>query len=412
MRNQTTKSRKYNQFGDAENMIDEKVERVQLVKEKLLDGTIGAISVDACIFSESGYGLEYGNLKLLEQFNSGPLRLVFSEITLREIKRHLEIEAEKSKSELKRTMRAVGNYWGVTKEKRNDILESLFENQTSKEVVEKRLDEFIKRCGIELVLAETMLDIPELLKRYFDVQAPFESTLNKKSEFPDALALLTLQTWAKKKSFSVLFVTKDKGCKKFCDESHFLYTIDELDEALACIQQRDAHLSELCNGIAKRIAEGNYQDFIKMIETSASESIWQINWVPEAETAYYFESELQEVELVSAELEEINGYPVFRALYYRKDMLVVQTSVRIIIKASCNFSFFVKDFIDRDMVHIGDTNVNRKESVKADILITFENPNNEEPEVVDMELIPTTHRINFGLVEPDCSHEDPTYEKY
>lgn len=36
MRNQTTKSRKYNQFGDAENMIDEKVERVQLVKEKLL----------------------------------------------------------------------------------------------------------------------------------------------------------------------------------------------------------------------------------------------------------------------------------------------------------------------------------------------------------------------------------------
>jgi hypothetical protein len=49
----------------------------QQIKSKLLDGSIGAISLDTCIFSRARYQLDKGNLRRLEQFKENAFRLIF-----------------------------------------------------------------------------------------------------------------------------------------------------------------------------------------------------------------------------------------------------------------------------------------------------------------------------------------------
>lgn len=403
MNKQTTKT---------EQLAAEKAERLEIAKTKLLDGAIGAISVDTCIFTEAGYRLDTGILKHLEQFKDNAFQLVFSEITIREIRGHIVRDTEEARVKLISALRGVGKYWAVQSEKQEFVVTELLGAKTAKDIALKRLQDFGNRCGIHLVDAKTTLDIPDLLKRYFNTQPPFESSAEKKSEFPDAITLLSLQAWAKKENTAVLFVTKDKGCKRFCSESEHLYAVDDLREALTLIQERDVHCSTLCRAIETKIDSGDYPGLIDRILDTISDSIWDIDWIPDADAAFSYDEELEEVEIVHGEFSAPHARAEFRAVDYRSDKLVVQASIRLEVDATCSFSFSVKDGIDHDMVNIGSATVSKKDTVTVDVLLTFDNPNNETPEVVTIELVSSRQKLYFGSIEPDYSDEDPNSEYY
>ena len=387
-------------------------ERLEVAKAKLLDGTIGAISVDTCIFTETGYRLDTGILKHLEQFKGNAFQLVFSEITIREIRGHIVRDSEEARVKLISALRGVGKYWGVQSEKQELVVNELLGAKTAKDIALKRLQDFGSGCGMYLIEAKTTLDIPELLKRYFNTQSPFESSAEKKSEFPDAIALLSLQAWAKKNNTAVLFVTKDKGCKRFCAESEHLYAVDDLSEALTLIQERDAHCSSLCKIIETKITKGDYPDLLENITSTINDRIWDIDWIPDASSSYYYEEELGEVEVVSGKFAGYQGLAELRAVDYRGDSLVVQTSIELKVDATCSFSFSVKDGFDHDMVHIGDATARLKDKVTVDVLLTFDNPTSDTPEIIEIELISSHQTLDFGSVEPDYSDEDPNSEYY
>lgn len=395
-----------------EQLAVEKAERLEIAKTKILDGTIGAISVDTCIFTEAGYRLDTGILKRLEQFKDNAFQLAFSEITIREIRGHIVRDTEEARVKLIGALRGVGKYWAVQSEKQEFVLTELLGAKTAKDIALKRLQDFGNRCGIHLVDAKTTLDIPELLNRYFNTQPPFESSAEKKSEFPDAIALLSLQAWAKKRNTSVLFVTKDKGCKAFCKASEYLYAVDDLREALTLIQERDAHRSALCKIIETKIAKGDYPDLLESITSKINEHIWDIDWIPDASSSYYYDEELGEVEAVSGKFAGYQGLAELKAVDYRGDLLVAQASIEVVVDAACSFSFSMKDGFDHDMVHIGDATARVKEKVTVDILLTFDNPASDTPEAIEIELISSRQTLDFGSVEPDYSDEDPNGEHY
>lgn len=390
----------------------EKAQRIEVAKAKLLDGTIGAISVDTCIFTANDYRLDKGVLKLLEQFKNNTFELIFSEITIKEVRSHIAKHSDEAKVKLRSALRDIGKYWQEQAGKEASVIDSLLGTDAVKEMATNKLKDFVSKCDATLIPAKTTLDIDELLKMYFDLQPPFESSAEKKSEFPDAIALLSLQVWAKKQGKAVLFVTKDKGCKSFCDVSDHLYAVDSLTDALSLIQQRDAHLSTLCTTLETAINNGKYPDLIDRIEATIADDIYSIDWMPEADASYYYDSELEDVELISATFNGAHGQPEFSIVDYRDDMLVVQVSMQIEVDASCNFTFSVKDGIDHDMVHIGDSSVSIKQSVKVDVLLTFATPNIVNPEIVEIELVYGRRTIDFGSVEPDYGDEDPNSEYY
>lgn len=80
---------------------------------------------------------------------------------------------------------------------------------------------------------------PQVLGAYFASRDPFEATGAKKSEFPDAFALATLEHWAKENSAKVLVVTRDAGCLRACEASEHLVGSDSLTDAFVKLRSAD-----------------------------------------------------------------------------------------------------------------------------------------------------------------------------
>jgi hypothetical protein len=398
------------QQANAEAREKEKAERLNAARTKVLGGEITALSIDTCIFDEKGNRLNDGVFKHLEQFKGNAFRLVFSEVTIKEVLSHISKDAEEAKQKMVSALRRVGFFWPLVTDHKA-LAEKMLGGESPKSVASKQVKDFVTRCGAEIVEAKKSVDLSALLSRYFNVQAPFEASGEKKSEFPDAIALLSLEAWATKQATTVLLVTKDKGCKRFCDESSRLVALDDLTDALKLVQERDQHCISLCRALEAAIAAGQYPNLINEIENAIAGDL-DIDWMPEAESAFYYDADMQDVELLSARFSGPVGQPEFRAVDYRGDMLVVQVEMKIVVEATCNFSFSVKDGIDRDMVPIGDADVTTKRTTDVDVLLTFYGLAEECPNVDGIELVSSRRTIDFGSVWPDYGEEDPDREYY
>lgn len=387
-------------------------EQLQEIKLKLLDGSIGAISVDTCIFSRAGYRLDQGNLRRLEQFKGDAFPLIFSEITIKEVIRHIGAHSEEEKTKFLTGLRGIAKFWNIDSAKQTAVATNLLQGMEPKELAKKRVKDFVTRCGARIIEAQKALDVSELLKLYFQTLPPFEKSGDKKAEFPDAIALLSLESWAKKSSTSVLFVTNDKGCKRYCEQSQRLFAIDDLGAALTLIQERDAHRAQMCSAIDQKIASGNFQNLLSLIESTVSENIWSIDWVPDADAAFYYDPEIQDVEVTGASFQSTDGSAGLQAVDYCDGALIARATISVEIDASCNFTFSVKDGIDKDMVCIGGAEVRANDTIDIDVLITFLDPDSDNPKVDAVELVPAYRHIDFGSIEPDYGDEDPNDERY
>lgn len=391
----------------------EKSERREAARIKVLNGAIGAISLDTCIFTDAGYRLEGGIFKPLEQFKDNVFPLIFSEVTISEVHQHMSKQAEDDKMALISKLRSFGKSWLLPQDEQVRTSETLMGERTGRMIATQRIKDFATRCGFVLVKAKTTLDVDALLKGYFSTKAPFENAADKKSEFPDAIALFSLEGWARQKKMSVLFVTKDKGCQKFCSESDCLVAIDELDDALALIQERQEYVTqELCKRVEQKFALDDAEEILQELRAAIDRQIWDINWIAEAESADYYEPEMQSVDVLSAELARSGIGPKVRAVEFTGNELVVQVGIIIEVDATCNFSFSTKDGIDGDMVNIGDATVSKKSEVEVEVLLSFEIGEDETLTLAATELISSRCTIDFGSVEPDYSHEDPDAEDY
>lgn len=371
------------------------------IRASILDGTIRAISVDTCIFDAANLRLEHGQLKQLESLAASGFRLVFSEMTVKEIRRHLAKKTEEARSSLQKGLADSVNHWALPEEKKIQLLKDVVGDADFNSAADTRLRAFLKRCKAEIVGAREHLDVDNLISAYFDQKAPFESTRDKKSEFPDAITLLSLGSWATKERTSILFVTKDKGCTSYCQTAGSLAAIDDLGAALTLVQERDDHTRKLTDLVAQRIGEGAYENFIAHLTERISENIQYFNLIPEATSAFYYDAEIEGEYVNGASPEVTDGIVVLNPIGYIDDVLTVQGNVEVELEVDGIFSFSVKDGIDKDLVHIGNAHAETKFAVNVEVLYTFEDFKNGEPELVEIEVIPTRIEVDFGEVGPD-----------
>ena len=98
-----------------------------------------------------------------------------------------------------------------------------------------RFDRFLEMTGCEIIPANGA-DMDRLIKMYFDPSAPFETSKNKKNEFPDAIALITMEEWAKLNNKKLLAITKDQGWSDFAARSEWIFTEQDLAAGLEMLQ--------------------------------------------------------------------------------------------------------------------------------------------------------------------------------
>lgn len=358
-----------------------------------------AIAVDTCIFEQHGFRFEAGQLKHLEQFKGTPGVVLMSDVVRREVLAHMTTAAVKAKSKLKSALEEIRDHW-PTAAAAPALTDVLGTGSKAEAVAAERLDAFLQRCGGETVNAGGRVDIADVMERYFRPSAPFEKSGEKKHEFPDAVALMALESWAAEHGKRVLLVSNDKGWQAFAEASDRLCGVTELSEALEMFQRRDATRAEMVAHVGWQMDAKGWDGLDEVANL-----LNLTEWVENASAMCDYELDLH-VDVESVELVSYPAVESLRAIDYSGGALTVIAEFEAKVAVDATFDFHMEG------VDLGSCVVSETKTVNFEALITFDEPGSDELVTTDIELVRRAHKLDFGYVQPDYSDQDPTFEKY
>ena len=363
----------------------------------------GAITLDTSIFDQHGLKLESGLLKTLEQFNGKPSPLILSEIIVREVISHLKKKAEESRSLVEKAIRNSPAHLSLTSENVNIARCSLIPEINDKEIAENRMKAFCNSAGaIQIPVATVELDA--IIKKYFDHEPPFAGAGKKKSEFPDAIALISLERWAKEMDTKILAVSKDQDWEKFAEASEYVDIEKDLGTAISKFQSQSQYVA---------IAEGFYRNLVDSltngelssdVRRSLLDALKQLDPTAKGTSQFIFTTNYIDVDLNQYEfLKKKHFNDVFPLIQIQDDIAIVQGNLSIDSKVSAGFSLFTNDPIDGDLVEIGV--IFKESNVKFETmaLLTLEGDftgDIKDLELTGVELMSYPRIIDFGEIEP------------
>lgn len=376
------------------------------VKERIADGRISCITLDTSIFEGDGNRFEHGLLAKLNQFKNTPVKFILSDVVLGEVRSHVIRDAKEAKAGTIAALKEVGRSWQVTKEQREAALAALFGNESGEELAERRINAFQETTEFEAIASHDRVDVGKLLVAYFSSKPPFGVSTPKKNEFPDAIALQALESWAEEQDSLLLVVSKDGDWKKYSEESPQLVIVEDLALALSYFHQ---NADVACARLVQRLHEGSLKVDADL-QHAVQSAIDRINFIPEVSSGYYFDAELGEIEIKEISLQE-NAYSTgpFRVIDKPEDeLLVVEAEVAVVIDVSAYMTFSIYDSIDKDEVPIGGATPRTEATLTFKVLLTFEGDLGADAELVEAEIGATksNYYVDFGDVGPEWEPEE------
>ncbi len=364
----------------------------------------GAITIDTSVFDQKGLKLESGILKTLEQFKGKPSYLILSEIIVKEVHAHLKKKASDSRTQLKKAIRESRLNLSGSEEDFDQASNKLIPKQDDNEIATNRINSFVENTGAEVIPATGRVELDEIIRRYFQSEAPFAESRKKKSEFPDAIALLSLESWAKENNVRILAVTTDDDWEKFAEQSNHVDVVKDLAAAISQFQPHTAAI-EFCMYISSKLPDNEPKDIYEAIHYYLSTSVSELDLFPEASSFFSWESD--NVEVVFEEFQFVtdqDGNALLQPVQGQNEMLIVEAKVIIDATAYGTFSLSVRDPIDKDYVTIGGASPNTDFQFESEVLLTFEGNfegENGEVELTGFELLSYPDSVDFGEIEPD-----------
>jgi len=368
-----------------------------------------AISIDNCILKGEGYKLDEGLLKQMVQFKNGPVQVIQTDIVHNEAKKHLAESINKARSSIAQTLRAAGKQLKIKKSNIDAASDLLNIPGEDAEIAEARLSDYYEKIGANILRSEEYVDFERLMEMYFSVKAPFESAKDKKAEFPDAIALISLERWAEEQGINIIAVSNDEGWNKFSENSAAIKVVQSLAEAIALFQPHNK-----VNEIVARIREDALLDeenhVLEVIEREIANSLDGIVIDIEACSNFQYEEDEVYATYVSHELLlDDQGLVDLKVVRIEDKIVVLQISANVTCEVTASFDFSVFDSIDRDYVGMGSNTYTTEETYNTDILISLTGDFTQAfdgLEVTEVEVLETIGAVNFGEVEPDWGDYD------
>ena len=376
------------------------------IKAEIASGGITAISLDTTVFEQSQNRFEHAPLSQLKQFLGSDIRVLLSDVVEGEVKSHVIRNAKDSELKVKAAIRTTGQTWQTPPDVRSAAIATLFGGETPEAMYQKRYGAFAAATGLTVVRSGSLVSIDHLLVDYFSANPPFATKAVKKSEFPDAIALHALERWATGQATKVLVVSKDGGWKAFCERSAVLVAVEELSDALSLFH---GAATVMCSLVSEAISSKRL-DLDAEIKSALLGAAEYLDFIPEANAAYYYEPSLGLVEVEDFELLPIDapGNLLLKPVDHDTDYLVAEAQVRVTLLVTTSFSFSVTDATDRDEVPIGSSSVSKSIELIAKVFVTFEGELATAPQVVtvEAEFDHSAYDIDYGEVEPDWGYDE------
>ncbi|CAN7480241.1 PIN domain-containing protein [Acidovorax sp. LjRoot129] len=366
------------------------------LKQSVVAGRVGAISIDTSVVERHQYGFESGVLAKMSQFSRAETKHLALDIVLHEMRAHLTKEADLVRSQVTNALKPLGNSWGIDKDRRVEALRILFGAQSGDARTQERLQAFLDDSAATVVTCAEFVGLQDVLSRFVETKPPFGNKEAKKYEFPDAIALLALEGWAIKNDTTVVAVSSDGDWKRFCLESDHVHYVDDLAHALSVFQASGDDAAALFKAMLR---DGKIEDLDAILLDAVDTQSDKIDIDFEAASNWYYEAEVDNVKVTSVTplTDQIKAFDVVE---YEDKTLVLQTSLTIDVTAHFSASFQLWDSIDREYSSMGSTTVSQTEALELDLIITVLFDNGSAT-IDSVELLPASTTMDFGEIGPD-----------
>lgn len=366
---------------------------------------IGAISLDTSIFDGSDCNLTYKLFTSLKQFVGTGIQFLLVDVVCGEVKSHIAERAASAAVQLRAAAREFKEAWRDT-DGLERVLAAAGDLSDPKKAANDQLESYRAETGFLTLRSSELVNVEILLDQYFGPSPPFESSAEKKSEFPDAIALNALEAWGEKHKKFVVVVSNDGGWVEFASQSEWLVVRRDLRKTLGAFNSQDSFTAR---AIIAAYNSGKAKELSSDIESLVSIHVDGLSPVISAQTGHYFEDEFMGATVVDIHPVDINRVA---AVDSNDGEILISFDVVVEVEIEAGFVFYVRDegddipFASADASRVIELKLPFTAAVKRDM---------EDLSVVDIDLeASSTPHIDFGYVEPDYgdAYEDESdYEE-
>lgn len=364
-----------------------------------------AILIDTSVYEQYGLRMEKGLLGTLSQFSRAEIKFILPDVIYSEVRKHLENKIKASRASLEKALEEASDHLFFDGSELNNAKESLIEGKDIEGLGKGRIDKFVTATSALVLDTGEYVSVPELLNKYFASEPPFAETGKKKSEFPDAIILMAVQTWAEQNGENVLAVARDDDWKRFCDHSELIHYETDLSKALVHFNEETAPYA-LIENLEDALNKGNAEKFINDVKEGLTSAFYNFSPDQDADSYLYWEADGSSGGFESFEFCDNS----FNVINKDEDWVVLEAYADITVYVDGDFSLSAYDSYDKDHVYIGSVTRRVRETFTSAILITISgelNGNVNDLVVEDVEVVEKPDSVDFGELEFE---QEPDYD--
>lgn len=354
------------------------------------------LAVDTNVFIDNKFDFSGKKLGLLKQYLDSDVEYLVPKVLYLEMLKHYEEQCKEERKIARAGLNSLAYFWEAIDNIRD--LRNIVNNASH---AKEKLDSFLADTGADVISCND-IDIDEMLSLYGEVKPPFE--ISKKDEFPDAIAVFALEKWAEENSTMVLFVSNDKGVKKYCDNSEFVKVTPSLAEAYEYYLRDNRIFARYILQHAEEL------DLERKISEELETYVNDHEVDPDAESYYYWELSEGYAEFSSFQL--AGHQESMRVVEISDDDVVIEASGLVSYTVHAFFDLYQRDSIDRDYFKIGQAKIQSREDEYVEVMLSFlkDSMNDRDSlEIMAMDFSPIMNDLYYSDLEPDWEPE-PEFE--
>ncbi len=381
-----------------QNDNSEEYREIRLAIEKK---EISAITIDTTTFDDGGMRLDKGIFSQLKQFQRHPSSLVISEVVLKEIHNHLLKSIRTKRDRFSKDMTDAADFVGYDLKTVEDIKARLADMPTPETQCDMQLSNFLAGSAAITLEADDHINVSDILACYFDKAPPFHAENPKKSEFPDAISLLSLEGWAEDNETKIIVVSRDEDWIAFCRNSKKLHHVKDLVTALALFQSPDEAVRGMVEHLRGMLNDSTSQIFSK-IESEIKNLDWSSYITFNGDSQFQFYEEVPYVELDKCFFVDRDDAIVVTDI--NENAVSVVFAMEVEGKVVVNYEFQKWDSIDKEYIAMGSNEVRKDFTVSVSVVLQLPN-RSANLDDIEWEIEPDTLHFEFGDLEPDWMSE-------
>lgn len=374
------------------------IQSVEEIRALIAQARIGGIAIDTSIFDRFGCNLASPTLVSVAELTPRHVTVIMPDIIAGEVHNHIVRDVREAVEHARKSIRMIEKSRGSAQgafAAASDLMELDCDVGAH---ADSRLREFVELTKAEILAASDWLDPADLLDRYLAPRPPFEAT-GKKSEFPDAIALIELERWGAKKEAFVLAVSADEGWATYAQDAAWVIVTKELPAALALFQEGE---DELVGRVAAQLRSDGDSDIAAMISASLERLLDNLVPTVEAHSFAQFEASFAGAEVVG--WADVNADGI-RVISSGAKSVRLSFPVEVTIEAEAEFAFAHYDSVNKAYVPLGNASVHRVLALQVAFVAEVERV---EPENNVITVAAEERRLielDFGNVEPNFERD-------